>query len=145
MFRLVVLHCFDLGPCIYIRMYIINILYFDACCIYIMYTCSCMCVGQRSSEGDLSAQPGSNQLEAQEKIGSTTQTIPSINEAPQLKILMRDELLIHVQKFTTQVFNFCSHTLSIYILSIYILNIHVYIKTRICTYFLGFFIIVRKY
>ena len=66
-----------------------------------------MYVGQRSSKGDLSAQPGSFQLEVPEKMGSTTQTIPSTNEDLQLKILMRDELLIHVQKFITQVLNFC--------------------------------------
>lgn len=61
-------------------------------------------LGQRSRDTDLSGpreQDGTKQVEEGE--GSGAQAPPTRSESTQLKTLMRDELLINVQKFTTQV------------------------------------------
>lgn len=61
-------------------------------------------LGQRSRDTDLSGpreQDGTKQVEEGE--GSEAQAPPTRSESTQLKTLMRDELLINVQKFTTQV------------------------------------------
>ena len=63
--------------------------------------------GQRSSDTDLLPGPrqqdGTKQVEEREE--SEAQAPPTRSESAQLKTLMRDELLINVQKFTTQVCN----------------------------------------
>lgn len=68
--------------------------------------------GQRSSDADLSPESGPREQDGTKHVEegeeSRAQAPPTRSESTHLKTLMRDELLINVQKFTTQVHVHCN-------------------------------------